>query len=179
MPCDNFDRSHFPGEPEPFPLSGNLCHTCKNEQRMHGDETTENEENDGAEQAEVEVNIRFTPALWNTVNLCKWVHTLNCSTCRKSIKRVFGRLQEVFEHVLLSCSPSSSALHVTLMEGEIYAPATTREKNPIRATFLWWCLLLPFMGVYYIQNVTVYMCDTNDSCGFGSGTISQSPKLLR
>lgn len=69
MPCDNFDRSHLPGEPEPFPLSGNLCHTCKSEQRMHGDETTEN---GGAEQAEVEVNIRFTPALWNTI-YCKFV----------------------------------------------------------------------------------------------------------
>lgn len=74
--------------------------------------------------------------------------------------------------MLLSCSPyrGKPAL-VTIMEGKIYAPARTKkEEETFKPHFL--------RGDYCSNSrndVTVYICDTNGSCGLH---VEQCPKVL-
>lgn len=75
--------------------------------------------------------------------------------------------------MLLSCSPyRGKPAHVTIMEGKIYASAQIQKikKNPSKPHFL--------RGDYCSDSrhdVTVYICDTNDSCGLH---VEQLPKVL-
>ena len=54
-----------------------------------------------------------------------------------------------------------------------------KKKSPFKPHFLEGDYCSDSRERITFSDVTVYICDTNDSCGFACGTTSQSPKLLR